>query len=146
MRLVSGVLACIGVGAISMALADPSADAPAAATPSSRPAASAPATPAAPAAAATPAPAATTAAATTAAAAAAPAASPDEQLEKHFVSEGYKVQMRGGQKQYCRKEAQLGSRLGSEVNCSSLQQLKATEDQTQSALQHQQHSYTKPTG
>ena len=143
MRLVSGVLACIGVGAISMALADPSADAPAAATPSSRPAASAPATPAAPAAAAaaTPAPAATTAAAATA-----PAASPDEQLERHFLSEGYKVQMRGGQKQYCRKEAQLGSRLGSEVNCSSLQQLKATEDQTQSALQHQQHSYTKPTG
>jgi hypothetical protein len=141
MRLVSGVLACIGVGAISMALADPSADAPAAATPSSRPAASAPATPAAPAATATPAPAATTAAAATA-----PAASPDEQLEKHFLSEGYKVQMRGGQKQYCRKEAQVGSRLGGEVNCSSLQQLKATEDQTQSALQHQQHSYTKPTG
>ena len=138
MRLFSGVLACIGVGAISITLADPSADAPAAATPSSAPAASAPATPAAPAAAATPAPA-------TPAAAAAPASSSDEQLEKHFLSEGYKVQMRGGQKQYCRKEAQLGSRLGGEMNCSSLQQLKATEDQTQSALQHQQHSYTKPT-
>ena len=141
MRLVSGMLACIGVGAISIALADPSADAPAAATPSSPPAASAPATPATPAAAATPAPAATTAAAATA-----PADSPDEQLEKHFLSEGYKVQMRGGQKQYCRKEVPVGSRLGGEMNCSTLQQLKATEDQTQSALQHQQHSYTKPTG
>ena len=132
MRLVVGALVWLSVGAISPALADPPAD-PAATQTSPAPAAatSAPAAPAA-----TAAPAAAAADAHPAASAAAPAANraPVEisaaemdKLEKHFLAEGYKVEMHNGQKYFCRREEELGSRLGGHKDCHSADQLQFIE-------------------
>ena len=124
MRLFSGVLAAIGIGACSMALAD------------APPAPAAPPTSAASASAATPssiAPAsAPVAAASTSTAA---PAGEDEQLDRHLRSEGYKVEMHGSRKLYCRKEEVIGTRLGAQSKtCATAEQLKATEEQSKEAV------------
>ena len=130
MRLVTGLLACVGLVAASCALADSPPAAAADVTP-----AVAPSTPAAPAAAA---PAATPAAATTPAAAPASAAASakpatesagevSERLEKHFKHEGYSVQTRNGEKVFCRSEASTGTRI-SRTNCYSEDALVRSEN------------------
>ena len=138
MRLVVGVLACVTVGGASLALADP------------------PATPAAPP--ATQAPAATTATPATSNAPAAPAknttssnvviqSTPEvEALEKHFLAEGYKMEMRHGEKYFCRREEQLGTRLGAQKVCGTAQQLQATEREAQAAYQRGQSQTNNPPG
>lgn len=129
MRSVLALLACVAGGGLSVALADPPA------APASTSEAATPATPATPGN-----PAAAPAAATSAGgvAPAAPAAQPASSvtitaeqavMEKHFLAEGYKVEMRNGQKYYCRREETLGTRLGSQKFCSTEEQLKATEAQ-----------------
>jgi hypothetical protein len=128
------------------ALADPEANA-ASATPA---ASAAPAAPAA-APAATPASAAAPAAAHPAASAA-PAASEHaavevdaaqmDQLEKHFISEGYKVEMHNGEKLFCRREEQMGTRLGAQKQCSTAQQLMFTERDSRRQAEHAQHNQT----
>ena len=113
MRTVVAMLACLGVGAISLALADPSTTAPGtSATPAS----------AAPPSATTPAPAAAAPAAAAPAAAAnsAPALDPKEQ---QLLAKGYKMQMRNGQRVFCKHEEELGSRVGGKTVCSSAEQL-----------------------
>ena len=106
MRITAAILACLATGALSLALADPPASAPA-------PAAAAPAS-----------------------AAATPAAPPAPNvLEKHFLSEGYHVEMRHGDKVYCRYEAEIGSRVNRQKLCGSLVELKSAEEQAQAGQQ-----------
>ena len=123
MRLAVSLLTCVAVSVLTPALADP----PASATP----AAPATATPAPAAASATP------AATPSASQAAAVKPSVDveaakmDQAEKHFLAEGYKIEMHNGEKYFCRREEQLGSRLGGEKHCSTAQQLLYTEEDSQ---------------
>ena len=119
MRLVVGVLAFIGVGAVSLAVADPpssSRDAPAAAAP---------------------APAAPTPSATQ------PAVDPNE---KWALSEGYKPEMRNGEKVFCRREQPLGSRLGQEKHCATLEQLKISRQESRDVMDKIQRSQKNPQG
>jgi hypothetical protein len=159
MRFVVGVLACMAVGGISLALADtsttaspPSApSAPATAAPTAAPATptpqAAPATPAS----TTPAPAAH------AASAAAPAqdnkpavivqGTPEfDTVQKHFLAEGYKLEMRNGEKVFCRREEQLGSRLGGQKVCSTALQLMVTERQAQASVDKSMMQQNNPSG
>jgi hypothetical protein len=123
-----GILACISFGGISLAVADP------------------PVTPAAPATASTPAAPATTsapAAPTAATPAQTPAAPADADMqEKHFLAEGYKVEMRHGEKYFCRREDLLGSRLGGQKNCSTAQQLAQNEAEAKRITENAQHQQT----
>jgi hypothetical protein len=136
MRLRAGLLTLIGISAVSSALADPPAPAPATAP------ASAAAGPAA--AATSPTPAAPVAA-PTAAVITAPA--DDDLLDRHLRSEGYKVEMRNGQKMYCRKEDVLGSRLGAAKTCSTAEQLKINEAQAHDLIERtQRQQVSGPSG
>jgi hypothetical protein len=122
-----GILACISFGGISLAVADPAATLEAQATTSSL----APATASAPAA---------PTAATPAQTAAAPADA--DMQEKHFLAEGYKVEMRHGEKYFCRREDVLGSRLGGQKNCSTAQQLAQNEAEAKRITENAQHQQT----
>ncbi len=148
MRLFSGVLACVFIGAGSVALAeDPppsttnnsASTAPAAAAPSAAPAT----TPDSPA----PVAGATKSAVTVTAAATPPAAPEVDQTDRHFLAEGYKMQMRNGQKVFCRREEQLGSRLGGAMTCNSAEELKQIETQAHATVERAQNQQsTGPTG
>ena len=128
MRLVVCALGCVGIGALSLALADP-------------PAAPAPAQAAAAASAATP-----------AQDAKAPTgvvvqSTPEtDALDKHFLAEGYKIEMHNGEKYFCRREEQLGSRLGGQKVCGTAQQLAATEREAKAAYQRGQSQQNNPKG
>lgn len=151
MRLVSGVLACVFAGTVSMAWAeDPLPDATNNAAPAATAAPAAPAAPAAsaPTAAASAAPASAPKSSVTVTAAATPPPAPEvDQTDKHFLSEGYKIQMRNGEKKFCRREDQLGSRLGGAMTCSSGEELKQIETQASASVERAQHQQaTGPTG
>ena len=127
MRIAVGLLAALSAGALASALADPPTDAqsaPAAAT----------TVQAAPDASAAPA----IATATEAAAAKAAAKAELDRDTQHFLAEGYKPEMRGGEQVYCRKETALGSRLAPVKNCGTIEQLKLSEQQTQNGLRDTQ--------
>lgn len=124
MRLIVSVLACVAVGGLSAALADPSAPnspatptTPAAAATSAVPAAAAPAA-AAPAAADTTG--GTPAHSANATATPAPAIDP---REKHLLSQGYKPQMVKGERVFCKREAVMGSRTETVSHCGTVDQL-----------------------
>jgi hypothetical protein len=125
MRIAVGLLAVLSAGALTSALADPPTEAqsaPAAATAQAAPAAS-------------------TAPATAADDAAARAAAAKAELDRdtqHFLAEGYKPEMHGGQLVYCRKETALGSRLAPLKNCGTIEELKLSEQQTRSGLRDTQ--------
>jgi predicted transglutaminase-like cysteine proteinase len=143
MRLFSGVLACVFAGAVSMALAeDPPANNP---TP---PATASPAAPADTTAAPAPVAGAAKSNVTITAAATPPPAAPQvDQTDKHFLAEGYKIQMRNGEKKFCRREDQLGSRLGGAMTCNSAEELKQIETQANATVQKaQSQQSTGPTG
>ena len=140
MRLIVGALACMAVGGISLALADPAATTPAATTPAAT-------TPAATTPAATT-PAATTPAPTTpqAAPAAAAAAAVDAE-EKHLMAQGYRMEMRHGEKVFCHREEVLGSRLEGQKVCATAEQLKLREQQSKELVEKAQRQQTTgPTG
>jgi hypothetical protein len=123
MRFVVGMLACLGVGAVTVALADPPAD-PAQSTSTS---ASTPATST---------PAASSAATSTAAAATTHTTSLKEEFtpeENHFVQEGFHAEMHRGTKVFCRYEDVSGSRVVRQKMCGTVQELKATEESSQAA-------------
>jgi hypothetical protein len=122
-----GILACISFGGISLAVADPPATLEAQATTSS-PAPAKASAPAAP---------------TAATPAQTPAAPADADMqEKHFLAEGYKVEMRHGEKYFCRREDVLGSRLGGQKNCSTAQQLAQNEAEAKRITENAQHQQT----
>ena len=150
MRFVARVLALlIGSGAATVALADPAAPtSEAAATASaSTPAAATTAAPATAAAATSPAPASsaptTAPAAASTSAPAKPAVDPDE---RRLVAEGYKPQMRGGTKVYCKREQVLGSRLGASEVCATADQLKSSTQNSRDATEQSQRYGTNPRG
>jgi len=140
MRVATGILACVMGGALGVATADepPKAAEPAA---TAAPAAAAPSTPAAPATASTAA-----ASSTTPAAAAPKPAMNDEQIEKHFRSEGYTVKTVNGEKQYCKRMEVIGSRLGGGVQCIPEQQLLMRERDDQENLSRAQKTMGHPNG
>lgn len=115
MRFVVGLLAC--AGAVNLALADdppPAVSATAAAT------AASPSTPDAPK---------TTPAETK------PAATVQEDSDdKQLLAAGYHTQMRHGQKLYCRREEEPGSRLGGQMTCGTAADLKRATTAGQDAL------------
>ena len=105
MRVIVGMVACLGVGSVMVALANPPAPAP-------QPSAAAPA-PSAPASPEAAAPAAQTAAA---------AQDPDE---KRLLAMGYKLRLRNGERVFCRSEEELGTRLGSREICGTAKNIMA---------------------
>jgi hypothetical protein len=120
MRLSFVALLCISAGSLGIATAEE----PPAATGTPVPGTTAAQVPAAP-------PASNATPATPAAAAAAPAAKQDVKAdanEKHLLAEGYKSEMRNGDKVFCRKEELLGSRLGGKKVCDTADNLVARED------------------
>jgi hypothetical protein len=144
MRLAIGIIGTACLCGMSLAQADPpsSAPAPAAATPPSTQSA----TQAAPA---------TTSSATPAQLAPAKdtkqtvvvQGTPEfDTLEKHFLSEGYKLEMHNGEKYFCRREDQLGSRLGGQKYCSTAQQLMVTERDAQRSVDRSMMQQNNPSG
>jgi hypothetical protein len=131
MRIAAGLLASLAAGAVTIALADPPTEAAPAAAPAEQAAPAAAATAAAPAAAPAP------------AAPATPAAKPEiDKDTQHFVAEGYKPEMHGGEQVYCRKETALGSRLAPVKNCGTLEQLKLNEKRSQAGVADAQRQQT----
>jgi len=124
--------ACVLAGAVSVALADEPNKAPVASPPAAA------ATPAAPSTPATPAPAASSPAAAN--------APNDEQLDKHFRSEGYTVQTRNGEKQYCKRKEETGSRLSGGIVCMNGQELLMRERKDQEDLDKAQRIMGHPQG
>ena len=138
MRFAVRVLAFLGAGAVSLALADPSTAAPdTTPAPATAPAATAPT----PGAQASPAPSATATSATTAPAK--PAIDPEE---KRLIAMGYKPEMRNGAKVFCRREQTLGSRLGEAKHCASAEQLKISQQETQDVIEKIQRAQKNPAG
>jgi hypothetical protein len=131
MRFAGAVLACLGVGAVSGALADPPSSPPAQ-NPAAKPVAATttPATEAATAKAPVAAPQSASAASTTV---------PVDPEEKRLRAMGYKMQMRNGERVFCRREEVLGSRLEGKLICGTVQDLKATAEQNRQDVEHAQH-------
>jgi hypothetical protein len=127
MRLVIGTLACMGAGAIALADTPPP-------TPT-QPAASGVTT--APAAAATP--------PTPSAAGASHEAAVDPR-EKNLRAKGYRLEMRRGEKMYCRNEEVMGSRLGGRKVCGTVEQLLDREHLSQEMAGNAQRQQLNPTG
>jgi len=115
----------------SEALADDQASSAAQPAPASPPAASSAATPASSSTSAQPASAAKPVASTTAASST--AAASDEDTDKRLRSQGYKAETHNGNKVYCRKETELGSRFPSKV-CATPEQLAIANKDSQDAL------------
>jgi hypothetical protein len=67
-------------------------------------------------------------------------------VDKHFLSEGYKMEMHHGEKVFCRREDVLGSRLGAQKVCSTAQQLTATERQAKASVDRSMMQQNNPTG
>ena len=141
MRLVKNrssiaLLGLLGACVTSVALADP------------------PASPSPTAPAATPAPTATSTpvSSPTAAPAAKPeanAASADAAVasqEKRLLAEGYKPEMRNGTKVWCRREGELGSRLGGQKVCGTPQELNVVVRENQEVVQKIQRVSISPSG
>jgi len=136
MRLVKNrssiaLLGLLGVCGTSAALADP------------------PASTTAPA--ATPAPAATSApvSSANAASAAKPEANSDAAAsaeEKLMLANGYKPEMRNGTKVWCRREGELGSRLGGQKVCGTPQELKMVVRENQELVEKIQKTSISPSG
>jgi hypothetical protein len=130
MRPVVGVLACLGAGALTLALADPSSPAPPQPAAASSSSASAPAIPPA-----------------SAAQTPAPAAKPAVDLEEQrLLAQGYRPKMHQGQKVFCRTEIPLGSRLGGQEICATVAELKAHHTAVRAELERAQRTNTGTTG
>ena|ERR1700752_1413915 len=132
MRFVVAVLACLGAGAMTLAIADPASPAPQQpATPSPSSTSAPPATTAPSSAVQAPAP-------------AKPAVDPEE---KRLLAQGYRPKMRHGEKVFCRTEPELGSRLGGQEICATVAELKARQTELREELEREQRvSTTSPTG
>jgi hypothetical protein len=139
MRSVLALLVCVAGGGFSLALADPPAATP---EPATQATAATPANPAAAPVAATPA-AGVTITGTTPATPAAPQVDP---MERHFLSEGYKIEMHHGDKYFCRREEEMGSRLGGQKYCSTIEQLAATEKEAQHSVDRSMMQQNNPVG
>jgi hypothetical protein len=141
-RSVSAALALLGAYGMSAAQADPPAAGPSAATVEARSATATSATTATSAITATAATTATTATAATTATTAAPSgAESDAALEKRLTNSGYRSKMRNGTKVWCKREAELGSRLGGQEVCGTPDELRMVEQQQQDSMKDIQKLY-----
>jgi hypothetical protein len=136
-RSLVALLGLLGICGISVTLADPPAS-PSAAVPAATPASAAPSTPVTNANAASAAKPEANAAADAAAAAAAE--------EKRLLADGYKPEMRNGTKVWCRREQELGSRLGGQKVCGTAQELKLVVQQNKDLVERIQKTQHNPTG
>jgi len=137
-RSIAAMLTLLGAGLLPVALADPPADpgvtAPAAAT--AAPAATS--TSSSPAAAASSTAVASSSPAPTAAAS---VGESDAALEKRLTNSGYKSRMRNGQKVWCKREGELGSRLGGQEVCGTPDELRLNVQQQQDNVRSVQKLY-----
>jgi hypothetical protein len=141
MRFAVRVLACLGAGAISLAVADPPTTVPA--TTAAPAAASAPAATAPTAGAqAGPAPSASASSAATAPAVK-PAVDPEE---KRLIAMGYKPVMRNGEKVFCHLVEETGSRLSAKKECGTAKELEAARAMTREQVEQQQRIQANPSG
>jgi hypothetical protein len=124
MRFVIAVLACLGAGAMTLTLADPSSPAP------QQPATSSPSSASAP-------PATAPSPAAQAPASAKPAVDPEEQ---RLMAQGYRPKMRHGHKVFCRTEPELGSRLGGQEVCATVAELKAHHAAVREEIEREQRT------
>lgn len=134
MRIAVGLLICLAAGTLTSAFGDPATPQPAT---TAAPAESAAERPAGQAPAAT----APTATAPADVAPAAPTAASRDELDqdtRHFLAEGFKPEMHGGQQLYCRKEIVVGSRLSAVKNCGTVKELKLNEQRAQSGVSDSQ--------
>ncbi len=132
MRVVSIVTGCLALCAALTASAQNTS------TPAATPAAaaSAPAT----------APAATAAAPPAAAAPAAAASAPDtSRMDRKMISRGYKPEMAGNERVYCRKEDQVGTHLAPKKVCLTAQQAELAEHDAREITEQMQRA-NKPVG
>lgn len=142
MRFAVLVLSLISCAPLSLALADPPGSP--AATPPATPVGTPVATSGAPEKAATAANssgAEQSAAATPAAAAAPTAAEADEaKVEKHYLAMGYSVHMINGQKNFCRRETAIGTRIPGPLNCMTAAEAQAIEADSRNKVEKMQRS------
>lgn len=135
MKLITMALACLISGALAPVIADPLEKPPADTSPAATaqaPESSAPAAPE------------TSTATPRSVTVTATLQSSEDQWERHLLAKGYHMEMRDGQKMFCRREDQLGTRLGNAKACSTPQTLKAAEDRTQDAAHDIQKSSKRP--
>lgn len=130
------VLACLVSGVLAPVIAAPPAKPPEVSPAAPAPAAETPAEPTSPEASTTTPQRSVTVTAT--------AEKSQEQWERYLLAKGYHMEMRNGQKMFCRREDQLGTRLGNAKACSTSQTLKASEDRAQEAAHDIQKSSKRP--
>ena len=123
MRIMVAIMACIGFGAGTLAIADPAPGTPPAAASAQAAAPAAPASSPAPAASSQAATQNSTQAAAPHATAASQSETDDPADEKRLRAAGYKPEMHNGEKIWCRKEDSLGSRLATQRNCGTASSL-----------------------
>ena len=70
----------------------------------------------------------------------------EDPLEKHFLSEGYKMEMRNGEKVFCRREEQIGTRLGGAKVCGTVQELNLREREAQQVVNKSMMQQNNPSG
>ena len=135
-RSTFGALALVSAVSLALANAPPADNPPATAAPAATvPVTAAPAT--------TPTAAPTSAAGLAQAAGTAPAAAGDaEAVEKRLRAQGYKVEMRHGEKYFCRVTDTLGSRVTPVKACSTAEQLAVKEREAKEYVQWAQRTST----
>ena len=138
MRFAVRVLACLGAGAVSLALADPPTTAPD--TPTAPAAATAPAaTATTPGAQASPAP-----SAAPTSAAAAPVKPAVDLEEKRLIAMGYRPVMRNGEKVFCKLVEETGSHLGVKKECGTPRELADLRTSIREEVEQQQRLQMNP--
>jgi hypothetical protein len=158
MRFSGAILLCLGAASLTPCLADPPDSTAVATSQPATPPAPAPSSPASPAAPAAPTtsqsatPAAPTAPSSPAvsaasAAKAAPAtATADEKhvADKDLLAAGYSPEMHNGTKVWCRREQELGSRLGGHKTCGTAEELNFIQQETRERLEMTQRDSVYP--
>jgi hypothetical protein len=132
-RSIAAILALLGAGSMSVVLADPPVTPDAAASAASATSTAAAAAPAPPAAA--DANASATAAAKPVSAASAQAES-DAALERKLTDSGYKSKMKNGTKVWCKRQDEIGTRLGAQEVCATPDEWRRTFRANQDVLEH----------
>lgn len=151
MRFLSAMLLCLGAAGLTPCLADPPDSAPAAASQPATPAAKAASTPAVAATQTAPATSQPAAPATAKTASTAASATPTKTAdtldadEHHLMDLGYQPEMHNGTKLWCKREEELGSRLGSRRKvCGTVEELTVMERQAQDQFRQQQAASFQP--
>ncbi|HLJ37218.1 MAG TPA: hypothetical protein VKT54_02285 [Steroidobacteraceae bacterium] len=60
---------------------------------------------------------------------------------EHFLAEGYKPETRGGKQVYCRKQTEIGTRIGGKTVCGTIEELRVREQRAQNDMQQSQSGH-----